>query len=350
MLPNFNSAVELETIVIIIIVTLSSCVVATLVSLCLVRSRLPRSYHYCNGCARDLGVWPIPSDVVARPWVEIVSNNNNNNMLPESATFQRLGLKSSKVGNPDLEVRHLESRSLSPVDLKDSEKHKQEDDTDDVNEHEQTTKLVEEPKNVIKDRHNTMKKVLSPASAEVLARKDSVRSKQLVSSRLSRRTLQFQSPIDMTEDDVHNDSSRLSLPRQEQRKEKMENYRHHLSRRSQVSGTSQFEDDPGSGRSAETVIKTNRFAVNSRDVSEGNVIRGDNPNYRNVVSFDNPGYDSVSDHSRVHANSDRESVISPPRRCSVIPPPAPAASRVSVISPPSSHKAPTHLGYKAISS
>ena len=39
MLPSFNSTVELQTLVIIIIVTIVSCVVATLLSLCLIRSR-----------------------------------------------------------------------------------------------------------------------------------------------------------------------------------------------------------------------------------------------------------------------------------------------------------------------
>ena len=44
-----------------------------------------------------------------------------------------------------------------------------------------------------------MTKVLSPASAEVLARRDSVSSK-LGSQRMSRKTLQFQSPIDIPDD------------------------------------------------------------------------------------------------------------------------------------------------------
>ena len=71
-------------------------------------------------------------NLVARPWVEIVSNNvlkndedihinNNEREKPlhgeESATFLRLGMKSSKVGKPDLEVSHLETRPLSPVHL-----------------------------------------------------------------------------------------------------------------------------------------------------------------------------------------------------------------------------------------
>ena len=78
-------------------------------------------------------------DVVARPWVEIV---NNNKMLPESATFQRLGLNNSKskVDNLNLKVSHLESRSLSPVHLKEADKDYQRYDIKDEDVHEQTTK------------------------------------------------------------------------------------------------------------------------------------------------------------------------------------------------------------------
>ena len=275
------------------------------------------------------------NDVVARPWVEIV---NNNKMLPESATFQRLGLNNSnsKVDNLNLKVSHLESRSLSPVHLKEADKDYQRYDIKDEDVHEQTTKLVEESKKINFKRHNSVKKILSPASAEVLARKDSFRSK-LVSDRMSRRTLQFQSPIDM-EEDVHNESSKLSIPRQELNslKEIKETSRFSVRRRSHHKVISQSEDDPGSGRSTETVIKTNKSVVN-RKFSD-NSHKSDYVFKRNLVSFDNPAYISVSDNSQVQANSDRESVISPPRRSSVITPPAAAVTRASVISPPPSNK------------
>ena len=104
-------------------------------------------------------------------------------------------------------------RSLSPVNLKDSDKDCQRYDIKNEDVYEQTSKLVEEPKMINLKLHNSVKKIMSPASAEVFARKDSFRSK-LVSGRMSRRTLQFQSPIDI-EEDVHNDSSKLSVPRQE---------------------------------------------------------------------------------------------------------------------------------------
>ena len=171
----------------------------------------------------------------------------------------------------------MESRSLSPVNLKDSDKEDQRYDVKDEDVHEQTTKLVEESKKINFKRHNSVKKILSPASAEVLARKDSFRSK-LVSDRMSRRTLQFQSPIDM-EEDVHNESSKLSIPRQELNS---------VRRRSHHKVISQSEDDPGSGRSTETVIKTNKVLVN-RKFSDAN--NGDGIYKRK--SFNSPAYDSV---------------------------------------------------------
>ena len=124
-------------------------------------------------------MWPLDNidDVVARPWVEIVHNNNigvKDNV--GSATFDRLGMKTSRVGVPGLEVSHLETQPLTPVP-------KPEEDVIDNN--------VEE-KGDQRRRVGSMKKILSPASAEVLARRDhpSLRSR----NKMSRRTLQFQSP------------------------------------------------------------------------------------------------------------------------------------------------------------
>ena len=84
-------------------------------------------------------------------------------MLPESATFQRLGLNNSnsKVDNLNLKVSHLESRSLSPVHLKEADKDYQRYDIKDEDVHEQTTKLVEEPKKINLKRHNSVKKIKS---------------------------------------------------------------------------------------------------------------------------------------------------------------------------------------------
>ena len=140
---------------------------------------------------------------MARPWVEVinkvqgpVSMNRNLVTLPvqgrgagnlgNSATFQRLGMNTSQRGIPSLDVSHLETKPLSPFDI---EENIVEDD------HQKTelkkTRQGEETK------FQRVKKVLSPTSAEVLARRDSVRSK-VGSQRLSRKTLKFQSPNDMS--------------------------------------------------------------------------------------------------------------------------------------------------------
>ena len=108
------------------------------------------------------------------------------NNLANSATFQRLGMKTSQAGIPNLKVSHLETKPLSPVDI-------EENNEGDIQEEE-----LEKGDNLPseKTRFMSMKKVLSPGSAEVLARRDSVRQSKMGSQRMSRRTLKFQSPID----------------------------------------------------------------------------------------------------------------------------------------------------------
>jgi len=272
---------------------------------------------------------------VARPWVEIVSNNvlkndedihinNNEREKPlhgeESATFLRLGMKSSKVGKPDLEVSHLETRPLSPVHLIENIQSNQEDLDEDDNK-----------RMGMRKRLGSMKKILSPASAEVLARRDTVRSK----NRMSRRTLQFMSPenefskLSEIAEPGMVDESRLSVPRQVRRsvQDRMENSRYSARRRSskeqEVEGmTSQSENERSASRRKDSVIKSNRFVRRTNfNAQEPNRDQANNRNM-NVTSFDNPAYESVSDisRSRVNPQSDRESVISPPRRRSVISP------------------------------
>ena len=87
--------------------------------------RLPRTYQYCT--PTHLGVWP-----VARPWWEVINNiqkpvNMNRNLvtLPvqgraTSATFQRLGMKTSQRGIPSLDVSHLETKPLFPADIEEN--------------------------------------------------------------------------------------------------------------------------------------------------------------------------------------------------------------------------------------
>ena len=193
-------------------------------------------------------MWPL-DNVVARPWVEIVHNNNNNNIGVNnkdngSATFDRLGMKSSRVGVPDLEVSHLETHPLTPVPTQ------EESGLDNNVEHERDQRR----------RLGSMKKILSPASAEVLARRDnpSLRSR----NRMSRRTLQFQSPAtqDTSKGDTTNNKDDISrLPRQVRRSVNERNsvrYGHNNNE-----ATSQSEDDrPGAGsdKSTVTVIMKNR--------------------------------------------------------------------------------------------
>ncbi len=279
--------------------------------------------------------------------------------LGNSATFQRLGMKTSQRGIPSLEVSHLETKPLSPVDIEENvedEIHKEE--VRSINKGEKTT-------------FQRVKKVLSPASAEVLARRDSFRSK-MGSQRMSRKTLQFQSPIDIISN--ADPSNLLSIPQETRR-----SGRHRVElgndsvtwSRGSGAVSSKSEDE----EVARTVIKkpkdqntitrsvlssyfhahfllchfrgekrdknfqhlshisekTNEVSV---DVNQASALSYD----RNVQGFDNPGYESQS------VASDncgaRESVISPARRSSVIREPGSQESgrglgeRVSVISPP----------------
>ena len=144
--------------------------------------RLPPSYQYCVQCADQM------DSVVARPWVQLEHNHNlldrHTSLAPalgdmgprprvaESATFRRLGMKTSKGGIPDLEVSHLSPVHSSPE--------------------------AEPNKSAVAaacPRYDSMKRILSPSSGEALARRQpSVRSQHQA---MSRRTLQFQSPLEV---------------------------------------------------------------------------------------------------------------------------------------------------------
>jgi len=320
--------VSVSYLVLVISVVLISCVLATLVSICIIKSRQTRSYQYCTSCANQVGIYTGENvENVARPWVEMVPQNvlkngedlNNNesdkpNRGEESAIFQRLGMKSKEDEIPDLEASHLITRPLSPVHLK-----------DDIQVQSNQGDFCDDGKRS-RRRMGSMKKILSPASAEVLARRDTVRSK----NRMSKRTLQFLSPenefsklSEIAEPGIV-DESRLTVPRQVRRsvQERMENSRRRSSskKKEKVEGmTSQSEDERPAGRRHDSVIKSNRFIrrsnVNAHDIID-QVNNGNVP----ATSFDNPAYESVSDISRLNFQSDRESVISPPRRRSVISP------------------------------
>jgi len=283
---------------------------------------------------------------VARPWVEMVPQNvlkngedlNYNesekpNRGEESAIFQRLGMKSREDEIPDLEASHLITRPLSPVHLK-----------DDIQVQSNQGDFCDDGKRT-RRRLGSMKKILSPASAEVLARRDTVRSK----NRMSKRTLQFLSPenefskLSEIAEPGMVDESRLSVPRQVRRsvQERMESSRRRSSskKEEEVEGmTSQSEDERPATRRHDSVIKSNRFIrrsnVNANEINNGIVDKANNGNLP-ATSFDNPAYESVSDISRLNFQSDRESVISPPRRRSVISPchQQQPAIKLSVITP-----------------
>ena len=147
--------------------------------------RLTRNYLYCPPCSRPIGLFPVFEDplvearprVEARPWVEVVSHNvpHNSQHLPirqDSATFKRLGMRSGQA-DPQLPV-------LSAAQLE--------------------TKPLSSPQALpVGGQRN---KIISPTSAEVLARRDTKLSRLS-----SRRTLQFLSPAE----------AELSAPRQVRR-------------------------------------------------------------------------------------------------------------------------------------
>ena len=148
--------------------------------------------------------------------MEVINNvqgpaNMNRNLvtLPAQATFQRLGMQKGQQGIPSLDVSHLETKPLSPVDI-------EENVEGDIQEKEVKKNNDNQGE---KTKFQRVTTVLSPASAEVLARRESVRSK-LGSQRMSRKTLQFQSPIDIP--DVNNRTTAdpgilLSIPQETRR-------------------------------------------------------------------------------------------------------------------------------------
>jgi len=171
------SLLDLPSLSLLVVVVLVSCILATLLSWCWVRSTSPRTFLYCSTCAQQMGVWTGPQAVItdgigARPWVEVAQGGGAlQNQLPHghdhSGTFQRLGMK---PGTGLLKVEQLETRPLSPV----------------PGECETNENLVRNSQG----KTSKLKQILSPTSADVLARKDSVRSRVL-GSRMSRRTLEF---------------------------------------------------------------------------------------------------------------------------------------------------------------
>ena len=180
-----GTSLDLGSLSLLVLVVIISCCVATLLSWCWVRSTSPRTFLYCSTCAQQLGVGPVPQAVltdgiVARPWVEFVQpagggGGQQGAKFGDSATFQRLGMRTSRPGM-GLELGQLETRPLSPVPCEGED--------------------IEEVTEEVKDgevKRNDKQQIFSPTSADVLARRDSVRSFAL-GSRMSRRTLVFPTP------------------------------------------------------------------------------------------------------------------------------------------------------------
>ena len=171
-----DDSIALPYLAVVIVVVLLCCSVATGISICFIRSRLPRRYLYCSSCSSHVGLLPLYGECQVeaqpRPWVEVLGHNvpHNSNHLPilqQSATFQRLGMKSAHgTTEPDLavlEVDQLQTRPMTnarPLELDPALRNK----------------------------------IISPTSAEVFARRDTARSK--LSRMSSRRTLTFKSPLE----------------------------------------------------------------------------------------------------------------------------------------------------------
>ena len=237
-----DDSIDLPSLALVIVVVLLCCTVATVISVCLVRSRLPRRYLYCSSCSTHVGLLPLYGDcqveVQPRPWVEVLGHNvpHNSNHLPilqESGTFQRLGMKSAHgtTTKPDLAVLEVDQLQTRPM----------------------TNPRPLEQLDPAALRNN----IISPSSAEVFARRDTARSK--LSRMSSRRTLQFKSPVELPVSPGP-EQSRLTVPRQVRRSVTERTER--SSRKLEEDGvTSQEEDERGSGASSgQTVIRVNRQA------------------------------------------------------------------------------------------
>jgi len=159
---------DMGSLTLLVFVVIISCCIGTLLSWWWMRSISPPTYQYCASCAHQLGVLPpdqavLTDGVVARP------------VQGQAGTFQRLGMKTARPGM-GLEVGHLETRPLpTPAE-----------EVEEKNEDEKAVKDNEVMRKGVKQY------MISPGSAEVLARKNTVQSFP-AEYRMSRRTLVFPS-------------------------------------------------------------------------------------------------------------------------------------------------------------
>jgi len=249
-----SPSVGLSGLVLLIVVVLLSCVLATWLALCTLRSWRTQSYLYCSPCSTQVGL-----PVNPRPWVELLDHNvpHNSGHVPisqreESGTFQRLGMKSgggSADSNlPVLTVAQLQTAPMSspqPVLLGGGQRHQ----------------------------------IISPSSAEVLARRDTARSQ--LSRMSSRRTLQFKSPVE---------ENRLTVPRQVRRS--VAERRERTSRKQEEGVPSQSEDERGSSSTQTVIRKTSASRIAAvKEPKHNNKLRG---SVAITTCFDNPVYESAS--------------------------------------------------------
>ena len=164
-----NSTMDMGSLSLLVFVVIISCCLGTLLAWWWMRSILPPTYQYCAACAHQLGVLPpdqavVTDGVVARP------------VQGQAGTFQRLGMKTTRPGM-GLEVGHLETRPLSPTPA---------EEVDEKSDKKKSSKGNEMTRKDVKQY------MISPGSAEVMARKNTVQSFP-TEYRMSRRTLVFPS-------------------------------------------------------------------------------------------------------------------------------------------------------------
>lgn len=173
------STLDFGNLSLLIFVIILSCCVSTLLSCWLMRSISPHTYQYCASCAHQLGVLSftqtvITDGIVARP------------VQGHAGTSQRLGMQTTRpvMG---LEVGHLQTRPLSPTPA------------DEVESRNDELKAEDNIKYNEVMRKSSKHCQVSPESAEVISRKDTVQSFP-VGYRMSRRTLVFPSQSEQSVD------------------------------------------------------------------------------------------------------------------------------------------------------
>jgi len=287
-----NPTLDMGSLSMLVFVVIISCCIGTLLSWWWMRSISPPTYQYCASCAHQLGVLPpdqavLTDGVVARP------------VQGQAGTFQRLGMKTARPGM-GLEVGHLETRPLpTPAE-----------EVEEKNEDEKVSK-----DNEVK-RKGVMQYMISPGSAEVMARKNTVQSFP-AEYRMSRRTLVFPSQSHnssvlglSTEGEVVEEkkSSSVSSPHtivgleaeeeEEGRKtgdtKQRQVVRRSISARKEKSKLSLLRRQEDAGLTSQSEDERGGLARHSRRHSRA-ASKAGSDKATVVAGFDNPGYVATSD-------------------------------------------------------